>query len=58
MLCEELDKWLQSYVCVTIINSSTTIAMAQGIVTNYGSNLLSENVGQICNSSKVLSKVP
>ena len=52
MLGEELDKQVQSYVLDlrsngAVINSSITIAVAQGIVTNYDSNLLSENGGHI-----------
>ena len=52
MLGEELDKKVQSYVLGlrsngAVINSSITIAVAQGIVTNYNSNLLSENGGHI-----------
>ena len=48
MLGEQLDKRVQSYVLDlrsngAVINSSITIAVAQGIVTNYDSNLLSEN---------------
>ena len=48
MLGEELYKQVQSYVLDlrsngAVINSSITIAVAQGIVTNYDSNLLSEN---------------
>ena len=50
MLGEELDRQVQSYVLDlhnngVVINSSITIAVAQAIVTNYNSNLLSENGG-------------
>ena len=52
MLGEELDKQVQSYVLDlrsngAVITSTITIAVAQGIVTNYDSNLLSENGGHI-----------
>ena len=52
MLGGELDKQVQSYVLDlrsndAVINSSVIIAVAQGIVTNYDSNLLSENRGHI-----------
>ena len=51
MLGEELDKQVQSYLldlcCNGVVNSSITIAVAQGIVTNYDSNLLFENGGHV-----------
>ena len=52
LLGEELDSQVQSYVLDlhcngAVINSSITIAVAQAIVTNYDSNLLSENGGHI-----------
>ena len=52
MLGEELDKQVQSYILElrsngAVINSLITIAVAQGIVTNYDSNLLSANGGHI-----------
>ena len=50
MLGEELDKQVQSYLLYlrcngAVINSSITIAVAQGIVTNYDSNMLFDNGG-------------
>jgi len=52
MLGEELDKQVQSYLLDlrcngAVINSSITIAVAQGIVTNYDSNMLFDNGGHV-----------
>jgi len=52
MLGEELDKQVQSYLLDlhyngAVVNSPITIAVAQGIATNYNSNLLLGHVGKI-----------
>ena len=52
LLGDELDRQVQSYILELrnnggVINSAITIAVAQGIVTNFDSNLLVQNGGHV-----------
>ena len=60
LLGEELDRQVQSYILDlrdngAVINSTITMAVAQGIVNNFDSNLLLENGGHI-NLTKTWAK--